>query len=218
MVLCGFLIFASVASATLLPAPPYNTNYLRFDQDYWTITDVDGYLDDSTFILGLENASYESDFGLYMVNADSTLTRFQIFSYLQGPFSWANVYFKYGAGIWSVKIGTSGTYVPFSNVFGFYYGIHIGGRTDSDADYLVYTDNKLNPNSREFIGTWWDNGNNGYIFLDDQLNGFDDNDYNDMTVIGNDIRPAPVPEPASMLLFGTGLMVFGFVGRKLKTK
>jgi hypothetical protein len=29
---------------------------------------------------------------------------------------------------------------------------------------------------------------------------------------------APVPEPASMLLFGTGLIVFGFTGRKLKKK
>jgi hypothetical protein len=29
---------------------------------------------------------------------------------------------------------------------------------------------------------------------------------------------APVPEPASMILFGTGLIVFGFAGRKLKAR
>lgn len=42
-------------------------------------------------------------------------------------------------------------------------------------------------------------------------------DYSTLKASGYN-NTAPVPEPASMILFGTGLVVFGFAGRKFKTK
>lgn len=43
-------------------------------------------------------------------------------------------------------------------------------------------------------------------------------DKSTLTATGHNNHTAPVPEPASMLLFGTGLIVFGFAGRKLKAR
>lgn len=214
--LCGILLLAPITSAAPLPAPPFNTAFLQFNQDYWTLTDVDGNADDATFVLALENAGYESDFGLYMVSPDSAaLTRFQVFSYLQEPSSVASVYFKNISGNWNVSLGNSGKWVPFSNEFGFYFGVHTGGRPDPGADYLVYTDKQYNPDQMEFIGTWWSAPNIGYIFLDDQwkrLAGMDDNDYDDMILMGIDIKP--VPEPAAMFVFGSGLLGLFALTRK----
>jgi hypothetical protein len=45
-----------------------------------------------------------------------------------------------------------------------------------------------------------------------------DRNYNDFIIKEVGIGAAPVPEPASMFLFGTGLIVFGFTGRKLKKR
>jgi hypothetical protein len=42
-------------------------------------------------------------------------------------------------------------------------------------------------------------------------------DWSKLTAWGEN-HTAPVPEPASMLLFGTGLIVFGLAGRKLKAR
>jgi hypothetical protein len=137
-----------------------------------------------------------------------------IFDYSDEQGALQTVYFKAtdGGTTWEVSNDT-GTWLSFDRIFGFYYAVHTGGVSDPSPDWTYYSDpffNTVNP-GEQHVAMEWDGISTMYIYLDDQ-NDNPDWDWNDMTVYVSDI--APVPEPATMLLLGVGLIGLAAVGRK----
>ena len=185
-----------VRSASALPTTPYYTAQSA------TFSDV------------LEEASYESDFFLYAMS-DPTKT-FKVFGYKQEALS-------------SKKV-TVNDWGYLDDGFGFMFAVHTGGASDPTADYKFYSDPLLNQYAN---GTTADKGfqhikiattlgGSLRLGLDDQLRGpYSDADYDDMVIKMNScnlepVAAAPVPEPTTVLLFGTGIMGLAAVGRRKK--
>ena len=49
---------------------------------------------------------------------------------------------------------------------------------------------------------------------EDRLSNLSDKDYQDLVIMVESVNPAPVPEPATMLLLGSGLIGLAGFGRK----
>ncbi len=159
-----------------------------------------------------ENAAYEIDIGLYSM--DNPTEKFQVFSYLDEP------------SFFATRMVTAMDWSPLADGFGFYADIHTGGANDPTVDYHWTTDQTLNSLPD---GTLVDTDIEHivvsdispfglfHVYVDDQLGG-GDRDFNDQVIGGFScsMEPtAPVPEPATMFLFGTGLAgLAGFRRRK----
>ena len=225
-ILCLLLCTASILLlANQAVAIPYTksgdvltntTGYEWDDSAYWQLTDITTNEDGSSlFILRLEQAAYESNFGLYTVDENGNIAATQqVFGMSDEATDIQNVYFKFEDNTWQVSVDDS-TYQDFSNVFGFYYEIDTTD-ADTDINYTFYSDANLNTDDAgiQHIAVEYNGISSINIYLEDLLASNADWDWSDMTVMGDDLSPAPVPEPATMLLLGTGLIGLAGVSRK----
>jgi len=190
------------------------------DEPYWTPTDLTTASDGSAiFVLWLEQAAYESDFGLFIVddvaNPTSVVDTLEVFSaHTDDPLSLQGVYFRENNGTWQVSLDNN-SYKDFDNRFGFYYGVHTGG-AGSLLDYTYYSDPFFNSVDQgdQHVAVEWNGIDNLIIYLEDLRTAAADWDWSDMTIVADDLTP--VPEPATMLLLGAGLLGLAGVGRKKK--
>ncbi len=183
---------------------------------------ADSGMGSAIMIIELAGNMNSNTFGIYDINTQNKIELFNGAANSGHKVSFSYNNNEIGVFDWATKNYTS--YTAFSTYsFGFYMGTANNGTFYSDTNYnedsqdhmIAYRgvgDYIRNPSSSGADYTQWTPG--AYILAWEDLYGLGDWDYNDMVVLVESVQPAPVPEPATMFLLGSGLLGLAGFGRK----